>query len=197
MAFSISSLRGLSAPRRKARQLVRRANIARDAGDRAAAAHLYEAALAFHSTGPIHIQCGHMLKELGQMDQAEAHYLTAKASMPEDADLDLQFGHFYKVCGRWPEAVAAYERACEQGMPAPSELSFARRKQAMHVVGALLVDTFDGNRYLELNPEVKAAGMDPLNHFVRYGVREGRAADQSAVWIELTKDLWDKGVPGR
>lgn len=197
MAFSISSLRGLSATRRKARQLIRHANAARDAGDRAAAAHLYEAALTFHSTGPIHIQCGHMLKELGQMDRAEVHYLAAKACMPEDVDLNLQLGHFYKVCGRWPEAIVAYERACELGLSAPFELSFARRKQAMHIVGTLLVNTFDGKRYLELNPEVKAAGVHPLDHFVRYGVREGRAADQSAIWIELTKDVWDKGVPGR
>jgi tetratricopeptide (TPR) repeat protein len=197
MVFSIPFLGGLSAARRKARQLTRRADVARDAGDRAAAAHLYEAALAFHSTAPIHIQCGHMLKELGQIERAETHYLAAKARMPDDADLNLQFGHFYKVCSRWSEAIVAYERAGELGLPAPIELSFAWRKRAVDVVGALLADTFDGDRYLELNPEVKAADMPPLDHFVRYGVLEGRATDQSAVWIELTKDLWDKGVRGR
>jgi hypothetical protein len=33
---------------------------------------------------------------------------------------------------------------------------------------------FDSQYYLERNPDVAAAGVDPLEHFLRYGWREGR-----------------------
>lgn len=33
---------------------------------------------------------------------------------------------------------------------------------------------FDPQRYLELNPDVKAAGVDPYRHYLQYGVSEGR-----------------------
>ena len=34
---------------------------------------------------------------------------------------------------------------------------------------------FDAEFYLETNPDVKAAGLDPFEHFIRFGWREGRA----------------------
>jgi hypothetical protein len=33
---------------------------------------------------------------------------------------------------------------------------------------------FDADTYLELNPDVKKAGADPGQHFLNYGIREGR-----------------------
>ena len=33
---------------------------------------------------------------------------------------------------------------------------------------------FDPERYLELNPDVKKAGIDPALHYMRFGHREGR-----------------------
>jgi hypothetical protein len=40
----------------------------------------------------------------------------------------------------------------------------------------VLAAVFDGTAYLAANPDVAAAGMDPLEHYVRYGAAEGRAA---------------------
>jgi SAM-dependent methyltransferase len=37
-----------------------------------------------------------------------------------------------------------------------------------------LPDDFDGNEYLELHPDVKASGMDPVEHYINYGIAEGR-----------------------
>lgn len=35
---------------------------------------------------------------------------------------------------------------------------------------------FDGNAYLTANPDVKAAGLNPLSHYLQFGRTEGRAA---------------------
>lgn len=37
-----------------------------------------------------------------------------------------------------------------------------------------LPDGFDPEAYLDLNPDVKAAGMDPAVHYLAYGAKEGR-----------------------
>jgi hypothetical protein len=33
---------------------------------------------------------------------------------------------------------------------------------------------FDGEAYLEANPDVRAEGQDPLQHYVNHGMRENR-----------------------
>jgi tetratricopeptide (TPR) repeat protein len=98
----------------KNKQLIRKANAARDARQYGKAAVLYERALGLvPDDAAIHIQCGHMFKEAGELAKAEPHYLRAKQLTPEDADLALQLGHFYKVAGRPKEAELAYKRAIE------------------------------------------------------------------------------------
>lgn len=37
-----------------------------------------------------------------------------------------------------------------------------------------LPDDFDGAEYLELHPDVKATGIDPAQHYLNYGIKEGR-----------------------
>ena len=99
---------------RKNRNIVRLANAARDSRKYLEAALLYENALRLApDDAAIHIQCGHMFKEAGDITSAEAHYLRAKQLTPADPDLALQLGHFYKVAGRLPEAEASYKRAME------------------------------------------------------------------------------------
>jgi hypothetical protein len=39
--------------------------------------------------------------------------------------------------------------------------------------------TFDPSAYLAANADVRAAGINPFEHFLEYGAREGRAVDQS------------------
>jgi ADP-heptose:LPS heptosyltransferase len=99
---------------RKHKQLIRNADSARDAREYRRAALLYEKALRLvPNNAAIHIQCGHMHKEAGDLANAEPHYLRAKLLTPDDPDLALQLGHFYKVAGRPLEAELSYKRAIE------------------------------------------------------------------------------------
>jgi ADP-heptose:LPS heptosyltransferase len=95
-------------------RLIDLADTARDARNHRKAALLYEKALRFApNDAAIHIQCGHMFKEAGDLAHAEPHYLKAKQLTPDDPDLALQLGHFNKVAGRLYEAELAYRRAME------------------------------------------------------------------------------------
>ena len=97
---------------RKRRQVVRLARAASDAGRYVHAALLYQEALRLApNDAAVHIQCGHMFKEVGDLANAEHHYKQAKELAPDDADLMLQLGHFYKIAGRLPQAEQAYRRA--------------------------------------------------------------------------------------
>jgi ADP-heptose:LPS heptosyltransferase len=99
---------------RKHAQIVGVADAARDARNYRKAALLYEKALRLvPDDAAIHIQCGHMFKEAGDLARAEQHYRRAEQLTPDDADLALQLGHFNKVAGRLYEAELAYRRAME------------------------------------------------------------------------------------
>jgi ADP-heptose:LPS heptosyltransferase len=94
------------------RDIIERANRARDAGIYRDAAVLYEEATRIRpDNGAIHVQCGHMFKEAGDLANAEHHYLEADRLMPDDPDLALQLGHFYKVAGQLSRSEDAYRRA--------------------------------------------------------------------------------------
>ncbi len=97
---------------RSADGLIARADAARDAKNYREAAALYAKALRLAPENTaIHVQCGHMYKEAGDLARAERHYLRAGEQAPDDADLAFQLGHFYKVAGRWKDSEAAYRRA--------------------------------------------------------------------------------------
>ena len=113
---------GLIFLRRRALRHVRhQADVARDNREYAKAACFYEKVLSYTpNDAAIHVQCGHMLKEAGELERAEQHYNKARVLMPNDPDLVLQFGHFYKVAGRLGEAELSYRRAAEL-MPGAAE----------------------------------------------------------------------------
>jgi ADP-heptose:LPS heptosyltransferase len=95
-----------------ARRLIARANAARDARQYGVAAALYQEALRFNpANARIRIQCGHMLKEAGDIVGAEEQYERAAIDLPNDADLALQTGHLHKMAGQPELAEAAYARA--------------------------------------------------------------------------------------
>ena len=96
------------------RRLARRAQAARDGRQFGLAAALYEEALRLNPDhARMRIQCGHMLKEAGDLDGALTHYLSAQRDRPDDADLALQIGHLHKVAGNPAAAAASYARALE------------------------------------------------------------------------------------
>jgi ADP-heptose:LPS heptosyltransferase/Tfp pilus assembly protein PilF len=106
---------------RAARRMRRQADAARDNRDYMKAALAYEKVLSHvPDDAGIHVQCGHMFKEAGELERAEQHYNKARLLMPNDPDLALQFGHFYKMAGRLDEAERSYRRAAEL-MPGAAE----------------------------------------------------------------------------
>ncbi len=110
------SKRSRTGPRRSsaAIALIRKADAARDRRAYRHAASLYEQALALNpDDAPIHVQCGHMLKEAGEFAKAEEHYKRAQVLIPNDADLALQIGHLYKVAGQLRLAEDSYARALQ------------------------------------------------------------------------------------
>jgi ADP-heptose:LPS heptosyltransferase len=111
------------------------ADAARDNKEYMKAAFFYEEVLSqAPDDAAIHVQCGHMFKEAGELYRAEQHYNKARVLMPNDPDLALQLGHFYKVAGRLEEAELSYRRAAEL-MPGAAEpveelAGLARRRQS-------------------------------------------------------------------
>ena len=102
-------------------EMRRRADAARDDREYIKAALLYEKVLSrAPDDAGIHVQCGHMFKEAGELDRAEQHYSRARVLTPNDPDLALQLGHFYKIAGRLDEAELSYRRAA-QLMPGAAE----------------------------------------------------------------------------
>lgn len=76
--------------------------------------------------------------------------------------------------------VSAYDSDPEVGTPAVgvsvgwwtrARAFLTLRRHARRLVGSGL---FDRDWYLSQYPDVRAAGVDPLRHYLRYGVREGR-----------------------
>jgi hypothetical protein len=59
-------------------------------------------------------------------------------------------------------------------VPDDTRLLLARYFMSFMPTGWLSGFKFDPERYLELNPDVKAAGVDPYRHYLQYGVAEGR-----------------------
>lgn len=95
-----------------AREAVFKADQARDRRDWTVAAEAYALALSHHpGDAAIHVQHGHMLKEAGRLDEAEAAYRAAAAAAPYDADPWLQLAHVLKALGRASQANDAFVEA--------------------------------------------------------------------------------------
>ena len=102
----------LFGPRRAAARLIRRADMARDAGTHSEAARLYSRALKLDSARTdIYVQYGNMLKEIGRYEEAEGAYRRALSQSPGDGEIHLQLGHLLKITGRSEQAAEAYEEA--------------------------------------------------------------------------------------
>lgn len=53
-------------------------------------------------------------------------------------------------------------------------------------------DDFDPNVYLELNPDVKKVGLDAVEHFLKYGVNEGRQYKRNNVNLGIAVITCDR-----
>jgi glycosyltransferase involved in cell wall biosynthesis/tetratricopeptide (TPR) repeat protein len=102
---------GLISPRSR-ESIITRADRAVQSGQVELALRLYREALDRTPRNPaIWVQCGHLLKHLGDLQAAEAAYRRAISFAPEAADPYLHLGHTLKLQDRREEAEAAYLRA--------------------------------------------------------------------------------------
>ena len=80
-------------------------------------AYGWAARLSHFSTAPqrteIRRQYANMLRDAGQLAEAESVYRSALAEQPEDADIQLQLGHCLNLQGRRAAALETYGRAAE------------------------------------------------------------------------------------
>lgn len=102
-------------PDMMARDAILAGDQARDRREWTLAADAYRQALV-HRPGDvgIAIQRGHMLKEAGRLDEAEAAYGAAGEAAPLDADPWLHRAHVLKALGRGEEAVTAFVEALKR-----------------------------------------------------------------------------------
>jgi hypothetical protein len=72
--------------------------------------------------------------------------------------------------------------------------SFVNRKDVEAIRNSVY---FDGAHYLEVNPDVRAAGMDPALHYLLHGGREGRDPGQffsTGAYLARYPDVAEAGV---
>lgn len=99
----------------QAQELMAQGDALRDAGDFAAAAQSYRAALDAGANSGARRQLANMLKDSGAHQDAEAEYRLCLREAPDDPDLHLQIGHLYKLWGRPSDSAASYRAAARNG----------------------------------------------------------------------------------
>ncbi|MBB2204864.1 glycosyltransferase family 9 protein [Gluconacetobacter takamatsuzukensis] len=94
------------------RDILRRAEAAREQKRYVVAAELYEEVLRCGGvTAGTLLQAGHMHKEARDFPAAEERYLQADALDADNKEILLQLGHFYKTVGRFKDAERYYQRS--------------------------------------------------------------------------------------
>ena len=162
---------------------------ARGNRDYGQAAGLYLAYLVKNpNDAAIQIQCGHMLKESGNLEQAAAHYEAARLLTPNDADLHIQIGHLRKLFGDNDGAAEAYRIAVEldpENVDAAEHLKLMRKGRSRNVIIPVptsssappsqdgILALIDDSYYLRDPTKVKLEGQSALEHYQAYGCREG------------------------
>jgi hypothetical protein len=75
---------------------------------------------------------------------------------------------------------------------------YAERRRIKEEIGLLMQsDLFDASWYLEINTDVAEAGMDPAEHYLRYGATEGRNPSpgfNTRDYLEVNDDVQEAGV---
>jgi glycosyltransferase involved in cell wall biosynthesis len=82
-----------------------------------------------------------------------------------------------------------------EGPAAPLDTSKATPAEAAHI--ALIAPQFDKNYYLDRNPAVRTAGMDPVLHYLRQGWKELRdpsAQFSTAYYLDANPDVKSGGI---
>jgi GT2 family glycosyltransferase/tetratricopeptide (TPR) repeat protein len=196
--------------RRKKASVIMLADRARETAQWELAARFYRKALDRNPRNPpIWVQYGHALKESANLAGAETAYRRAIGYDPQNADSYLQLGYVLQLRSRKEEAEAAYLRAfaLDPSIPHPlralgglgwsaaatAELLGMLRGDEQPRANATYDSRFDAQSYVKRNPDVAESGMDPLAHFLEYGLSEGRTPNAD----EEPREAWSGRFPAK
>ena len=131
------------------------------------------------SQAHIWVQLGHAEKELGRTSHAIDAYKQATVADPRHSDAFFQLAHSLRHIGNKVDGFTNFLKAVEiDGHPeAAKEISHMMgSKKPHHEVLTKISTVFSAKDYLRFNPDVGAAGVDPLTHYLLFGWRERRVA---------------------
>ena len=136
------------------------------------------------------------------------------AKVKYSAPLQCKVGDYLFGQQRWEDAVAVYKRVLALNpnfIFGNHNLADALRKLGHSEIfqiqqkfsplkssdNELMHSCFDASYYLEKNPDVKDAGLDPFQHFMQFGFREGRNPHplfNTSYYLEKNPDVKDAGL---
>ena len=79
--------------------------------------------------------------------------------------------HYTPIHSDWPHGTVKWRSPVKVGQTATASPLSDETKGADRL--SMLAD-FDADLYLEANPDIAAAGINPYEHLIRYGIQEGR-----------------------
>jgi GT2 family glycosyltransferase len=159
----------------------------------------YRRALASDPAADTYLQLGHVLKIQGRTDEALASYLSAIVRDQSLQDAARELAGLGWSEAEFDELDAMLRRHARD--PAPTTLgelldlrtaavSGDNTSAADEMLRRRLADSglFDPVFYTAQNGDIAVTGMDPLDHYIRYGGREGRdpsAAFDATAYLEI------------
>lgn len=177
--------------------LIKKAQAAKAARDWRGAATLYAQALELREAFGQRVQMGHMLKEAGDLEGAEAQYFKALALQPQDADLHMQIGHFYFVKEQHEDSVQFYRKALELA-PNDPHLREVLRVGEGRAADAPFKATIEAamkamsvGRWREAEEGFRAlqeAGRDDYLHLLGHAVKEQGRVDEAVDLYRAYRD---------
>ncbi|WP_158032261.1 glycosyltransferase [Rhizobium rhizosphaerae] len=160
-------------------KLQQRADQANAARNWSEAASLYEQVLAIDpSRAALWIQLGHCRKEAGDIEGAREAYLEAAERAPGLSEPYFHLAHMVRHRGDLWQGFLAFHEAykADGNAQAASELALMiGTTDSFDTVKADVQSVFDAADYLELNPDIAQAGVDPLLHYLMFGWKEKRS----------------------
>jgi glycosyltransferase involved in cell wall biosynthesis/Tfp pilus assembly protein PilF len=145
------------------------------------------------SIADTYLQLGHVLKLQGKKEAGQASYLRAfvlgRSLSPAVRELsglgwsEAQIAELQEVVRADAKTHTGVIRSPEASLP----LSFrALTEDARRATEPAWSGHFDAEWYLRRNPDVARSGMDPLEHFLLHGLKEGRKPN-----AEEAKEVWN------
>ena len=82
--------------------------------------------------------------------------------------------HYTPIHSDWPHGTIAWRSPQKVGQPLRDTDASETVHEADAQTNLSKLNNFDPTLYLKANPDVEAAGINPYEHLIRYGLKEGR-----------------------